>query len=87
MLILNVLQSTPHQPALPCVALPTGKFLGRCAAGVDTNRSVGRMAFPLSNETEVEEREEQDGIDNGTESGELGCLDEASAKDRYWNAV
>jgi hypothetical protein len=56
-------------------------------AGADANRLAGRTIFPLSNETEVEKRQEQNGIDDGTESGEFGRLDEAGAKDRHRNAI
>jgi hypothetical protein len=57
------------------------------AAGADANRLARRTIFPLSNETEVEKSQEQNGIDDGTESGEFRRLDEAGAKDRHRNAI
>ena len=62
--------------------IPTIQF-----GGAGPNRSAGRTIFPLSNETEVEKCQEQNGIDYGTESGEFGRLDEAGAKDGHRNAI
>src|SRR5262249_53555816 len=57
------------------------------AAGADANRSAGRTIFPLSNEAEIEERQEQNSIEDGAEPGEFRRLDKAGAEDRHRNAI
>jgi hypothetical protein len=44
-----------------------------------SRRSVDRTAFPLSNETEVEESQEENGMDNGTRAADLRRRDKARA--------
>ena len=49
-------------------------------------RSVDRTAFPLSNETEVEKSQEENGMDNGAHTADLRGLGKARAQDRHRNA-
>src|SRR6266508_992441 len=49
-------------------------------------RSLDRMASPLSNETEVEESQEDNGMDIGAQAADRGRLDDARAQDRHRNA-
>ena len=42
--------------------------------------------FPLSNETEVEENQEKNGMDNRAEAADLRRLDKARAQERHRNA-
>jgi hypothetical protein len=50
------------------------------------NRSAGRTSFPLSNETEIEESQEENGMDNGAQATDLRRLDKARAQERHRNA-
>ena len=43
-------------------------------------------AFPLSNETEVKESQEEDGMDNGAHAADLRRLNETRAQERQRNA-
>ena len=45
------------------------------------------MAFPLSNETEVEENQEEDGMDDGSDAADARRLDKTRAEDRHRNPV
>ena len=49
-------------------------------------RSVDRTAFPLSNETEVEESQEENDMDNGARAADLRRRGKARAQDRHRNA-
>ena len=49
-------------------------------------RSVDRTAFPLSNETEVEESQEENDMDNGAHAADLRRRGKARAQDRHRNA-
>lgn len=44
------------------------------------------MVFPRSNETEVEECQEENGMDNGAHAADLRRLGKARAQDRHRNA-
>jgi D-serine deaminase-like pyridoxal phosphate-dependent protein len=44
-------------------------------------------AFPLSNETKVEEYQEEDGMDNGSHAADARRLDKTRAEDRHRNPV
>ncbi len=47
---------------------------------------LDRTAFPLSNETEVEESQEENGMDNGAHAADLRRRGKAHAQDRHRNA-
>jgi hypothetical protein len=67
-----------------CVAAPfTGQ--GSRAAKPERQTSVDRTAFPLSNETEVEECHKENGIDNGAHAADFRRLDEARPQERHRN--
>jgi hypothetical protein len=48
--------------------------------------TVAVSTFPLSNESEVEENQEEDGMNNGAYAADLRCLSKARAQYRYRNA-
>jgi hypothetical protein len=49
--------------------------------------AVAVSTFPLSNETEVEENQEEDGMDNGSHAADARRLDKTRAEDRHRNPV
>jgi hypothetical protein len=49
--------------------------------------AVAVSTFPLSNETEIEESQEEDGMNNGAHAADTRRLDKTRAKDRDRNPV
>ena len=48
--------------------------------------AVAVSTFPLSKETEIEENQEEDGMNNGAHAADLRCLNEARTQDRHRNS-
>jgi D-serine deaminase-like pyridoxal phosphate-dependent protein len=57
----------------------------RCSRGRSLRTAI--PAFPLSNETKVEENQEEDGMDNGSHAADARRLDKTRAEDRHRNPV
>jgi hypothetical protein len=60
-------------------------FKTRCSRRRSLRTAI--PAFPLSNETEVEENQEEDGMDNGSHAADARRLDKTRAEDRHRNPV
>jgi hypothetical protein len=73
---LIFLRNTSSTPDAPKTSCGRGRLLPTAIS-----------AFPLSNETEVEENQEEDGMDNGSHAADARRLDKTRAEDRHRNPV
>jgi hypothetical protein len=60
-----------------------GKSYQLCEAPTYSLTSLAQTAFPLSNEAEVKEDQEEYGMDNGADAADLRRLDKARAQERH----
>src|SRR4029450_9493201 len=74
---LLLISPCPHPSATPSTRRLVA-YIAWLAVTVST--------FPLSNETEIEENQEEDGMNNGAHAPALRRLNEARTQDRHGNA-